>query len=207
MADAQPVALSLARDAAGEDRDILLDYIDACIAGARTTAALEIWNGICRRHLLPYPSSAAGTLTNGDFAQPTLNRGFDWLLDQSAGVSAAQTAPPDPSLHVMLSGRQPEYCGIASHYVAVSPERRYVLHFQYRTEDLPLATGIIWSAGSGPDCPLAAAENWSDHDCAWRASGDQMVLGLAYRRAPGTIRTEGEIRFRRMTIVPDPDSR
>jgi hypothetical protein len=203
LRDAHLAGQSIAAGAGPADRDALLDYVDHALGGAQATAALEIWNALCRRRLLPYQPSTATTLVNGDFAQTISTRGFDWIERPATGVMLFQSRQNGPALEVALSGNQPERCEILAHFVAVDSPGVYVLRFQYRTADLPRESGLIWSAGPEQEFAISATGDWTEGNWRFLTSNPTARLVLAYRRAPGTTRKEGKLFLRRVELKED----
>ena len=101
-----------------------------------------------------------------------------------------------------VSGRQPEQAGVVGRYVSLRPGEKYCLQFDYLTDRLPEPTGLSWSIeGIGP-LPLSAAETWTHIAREFRAPPQARVLALAYRRAAGTTRCQGSVRFRNLLLAP-----
>ena len=198
LVNSDQAALRIARQARSTDRQALLDYVDQSLAAGRFASAFDIWNELCRGRLLPYGTGSAGALANGDFAQPILNRGFDWNLASAAGVTAMRLG--DPALQIRFSGSQPEQFDIMSHFVPLVKNTGYILRFQYRTLDLPPQTGLFWSLAGQQQPPLAAAEDWSSAEWRFQASADTARLVFAYRRCPGTTRGEGKLLLRKIEL-------
>ena len=200
LRDAHAAALRLAPAAAVADREPLLNYVEGSIAAGRALPALEVWNQLCARRLVPYRASAAGSLVNGNFAQPILNRGFDWIERPAGGVVLYQTGAGSPALEISLSGRQPERCEILAQYVPATPRAVYVLRFRYRTSELPKDTGLLWSVDKDQELNLAAAPEWARAEWRFLAPAEAARLVLAYRRAPGTTRREGTVFLREVEL-------
>jgi hypothetical protein len=190
--------LRIARRTQSEHRQVLLDYIDQSLAAGRFTSAFEIWDELCRKRLLPYEAGSTVILVNGDFAQPILNRGFDWNIISNTGVAAMRLG--GSGLQIMFSGNQPEQVDILSHFVPVVKSAVYVLRFQYRTADLPRQTGLFWSLAGQQQSPLAAAEDWSPAEWQFQAPASAARLVLNYRRFPGTTRGAGKLLLRKVEL-------
>lgn len=198
--EAHVIAVRIAGRADAADRDVLLAYVDASLAAGHSDPAREIWDSLCRKGLV----SGAGDpiLTNGDFSQTILNRGFDWRLPQVAGVVSKQTHEDGPSLSLSFSGNQPETCQLLTHFLALTQGMPYVLRFQYRTTDLPEHTGLYWSLGSGREYPLSSAEDWTAAEWHFLATAPQERISIDYRRYLGTTRIEGTLVLRRLEVEP-----
>ncbi len=200
LADAHAAAMSMAATAADADRDLLLAYVDRSLEAARGADAVDIWNHLCSRRLLPYAVAPAGTLVNGDFRQPILQHGFDWILPESTGITQIQTREGGAALEIAFSGKQNEACQLLQHFVWFATHSDYVLRFQYRTDELPAETGLSWSVGNGPAFPLTASPDWATAEWHFQARSELGRIILAYRRSPGTTRHEGSLRLRRIEL-------
>jgi hypothetical protein len=198
LLNADLAALRIARRGQSELRQALLDYVDQSLAAGRFTAAFEIWDELCRERLLPYEAGRTVVLANGDFAQPILNRGFDWNITSNTGVAAMRLG--GPALQIMFSGNQPEQFDILSHFVPLVKSAAYVLRFQYRTADLPRQTGLFWSLAGQQQPPLAAAGDWSSAEWHFHAPAAAARLVFNYRRFPGTTRGEGKLLLRKIVL-------
>jgi O-antigen ligase len=201
--DAGAAACRIASSAGEDDRGVLLDYVDRALDAGEFQAALEIWDHLAARRLVPYEASQPGVLVNGDFRQPILNHAFDWRTPATGCAVAAQTLNAGPALEVSFSGKQPENCEFLNHFVALARGAPYVLRFQYRTRDLPERTGLGWSLGLAPDHQLPAAEEWSTGEWHFQAPAGAVRLVLAYRRALGTRRIEGTLLLRQVRLEVD----
>jgi tetratricopeptide (TPR) repeat protein len=151
--------------------------------------AREVWRLLGR--------STPRGVTNGDFARPPVNHGFDWRLLESAGVTHIHL---DPSGHrILLSGKQPESCDLLRQIVAVETGRQYELHWETRTQGIALPSGIEWSV-AGRRAPVAAAEDWQKGGVSFTAPADLVPITLVYRRPTGQPRAEGFIEIRAVSI-------
>jgi O-antigen ligase len=203
IADAGAVSIRVAANANQDDRGALLDYVDRALDTGQVKSALETWNELAVRRMVPYPTSKPGVLVNGDFRQPILNHAFDWRTPANGCAVVAQTVDGGPALQVSFSGTQPENCEFLNHFVALTEGAQYVLRFQYRTRDLPEQTGLHWSVSLGKDYALSASEEWSTGEWHFQAPTDAVRLVLAYRRALGTRRIEGTILLRQVRLEQD----
>lgn len=200
LPDAHAVALRIMHDAAAEDSDFLMGYIDAALAAGQIGPAREIWDQVDRR-LMPHNDDSV--ITNGDFARPILNRGFDWRLMQVDGVVAIQTRDQGPYLSFSFSGKQPEQCELMAQFLPLTKGAAYVMRFQYKTADLPEHTGLLWSLGQGREYPLKSSEQWTSAEWRVLPSGSVDRLLLRYQRHLGTSRIEGALSMRNIRLIPD----
>jgi hypothetical protein len=82
-ATARDLAHRLSREGGMEEVPSLLGYCEQVLADARPASAVEVWNTLCRRGLLPYGGIAGDApLTNADFAQTPLGSAFDWHTEK-----------------------------------------------------------------------------------------------------------------------------
>ena len=169
------------------DADVvpLLDYCDAALAAKRRDSCLAVWNALCRKRLLPHreldPASGR-VVTEDHFDSPPTGRGFDWRLQDLAGVNIAAFSK---ELRVHFSGRQPEECILAWEYVPVARGTRYQVTVEAEPVDALQIEGIE-----------AALEG--------SAETGLLKLQLRYRRPSGFPRLEGTVAIRgvRVGVAP-----
>jgi tetratricopeptide (TPR) repeat protein len=205
---ALPVTRELLANADESDAAVLLAYCDKLLAGGRGGGALEIWNALCRRKLLPYPAldpERSLSLTNGKFASIPMLRGFDWRVLNTQAVGATRTESP-PGLKFSLSGQQPEQCELLAQFVPSVPSRRYRFSSSYRTFAMP-SDGLRWmvldaaSGGILAASPYLSAEDWHTESLTFSSGNAALVrLVLACQRAPGTVRAEGAVWLRDVNL-------
>jgi hypothetical protein len=208
LATSRKVALRLLPQAREGDLSDLLFCCDRMLAALKGDSALEIWNGLCRRGLVPYaplqPERGA-VLTNGDFLRDPLGSAFDWCFMQLPGVTTVRTGQGG-GLRIVFSGRQPEICEPIAQWIPGGGRGRR-LRVDYRTIEIAPASGLRWTvlnAASGKEVaaiPLSA-DSWSRAEV--RFSPQLVRLALSYRRMPGTTRIEGSVELRRVEVLVDP---
>ncbi len=207
---APAVAAKLARIADGRNLRILLDHTTRMLRAGKPEPALETWNSLCARKLLPYSPLGAGKLpTNGDFAQEPLNAGFDWWATLPAGVTFVRNSIP-PLARFSFSGKEPEQFEAITQFLPVKPSTPYALRFEYRTEGIAPQTGLRWMVFEGTpggaeieaDSPQLASDAWKAARTAFAAGSRTrwVRLALAYRRMPGTTRIAGTLSLRNVTL-------
>ena len=141
---------------------------------------MSVWNILCARNLLPYPSLDNASITNPDFANPTTRNAFDWHLEPTPGIRVTQARN---GLHVRLSGTQPDSCVMAWQYVPLHIGTTYRLR--------PTGgEGLGWSVSY----PSAGTwgELWSARSLRFEAPADVIRLVLAYRRRPAGRTRRGD---------------
>lgn len=211
LAAARPLAGEIGRTAEKGDLARLLADCDAEIARHHVEPALETWNALAARRVIPYgaldPGSGA-SLTNGDFAAEPLQRGFDWRPARVEGAAVSfETAARE--MVVSLEGHQPEYCDFVEQYAPVLPGVRYRLQYRYRTADLAAESGLGFrfldartAAGFASGEVAGPAGDWRDASVPFATpEGCRMLrIVLQYRRPAGAMRAEGRARFRELHL-------
>jgi hypothetical protein len=209
---AQPLAEEIGRTAGLSDQARLLEYCDIEIARRLVKPALEVWNVLAARRVIPYGAldpKAGLSLTNGNFDAPPLMRGFDWSARRVEGASLSF----DTSAHEMavsFEGREAESCDFVEEYVPVLSEAPYRFRYRYRTRDLEAKTGLGFSvldARTGgefaaSDIP-ASFGDWGETTILFSppAGCDLLRILLHYRRPSGSVRAEGGAVFKQMTLA------
>jgi tetratricopeptide (TPR) repeat protein len=217
MEAAGPVAERVLARAGTEDIEALLNYGDHLLEEGQSGPALAIWNALNEKKLLPYaPLSAAmgRSLTNGDFATPNVNAGFDWRFTPPEGIYLERVGKP-PAVFVSFTGREPEDSAILSQYMPVLPNREYVLSVRYRATGIPVESGPrCWVLrGNGSDLlhegGLLPGGSEGDADRAFRFTTPKdttvVLLVFGYKRMPGTVRIEGSVILREFKLALEPE--
>jgi tetratricopeptide (TPR) repeat protein len=203
----KPVWQRVSLDLQPRDREMGLRYAEALLANRQVGDAVHVWNQLCAAHILTYDALDAVRgpfLTNGRFEQAPSGRLFDWKLLPSEGVVARViSADGRKQLQIRFAGAHQESAELAAQSIPVSPAKTYQLKYRYSTADLPDATGLYWSAedaGTGEKlmrpAPLPAAEKgWREGEAVVRTGSQTRLIHLSfgYRRAEGTVRTEGSV--------------
>jgi len=203
LSAAVPVARKLTALATESDRPALLASTDHLLEAGESADALELWNAMCARRLLPYRAldpDHGVSLTDGAFTAEPAGGGFGWRLTNATGITCGRNAS-QPYMWLSLSGSQPPHCEPLSQYIPLVSGKPYRLRFQYRTSDLPPESGLRWQvldASNGAD--LAARSPWLSSP-AWKA--DEVVfaappkalarLVLSYQAVNGAPRLEGSV--------------
>jgi hypothetical protein len=208
---ARPLVEEIGRTAGPSDKARLLWYCDAAIAVRRVKPAIEAWNALAARRVIPYGAldPAAGvSLTNGDFAAQPLTQGFDWRALRVEGASLSF----DMAAHEMalsLEGRQPESCDLVEQYAPVLSGARYCFRYRYRTRDLAAETGLGFrilngltgDEIAGGSVPASSGDGGEGAITFSTPEGcDLLRIPLYYRRPAGSMRAEGSAFFTRLTL-------
>ena len=209
VAGGQAAAERLVPLAESNDTEILLRYCERAMDGGLAASSVGVWNRMCQRRLVPFDplQPARGlSLTNPSLRRPFLERCFDWRVRAPAEVSVFALAD-DGGLKVAFSGRQSEEFEILTQYMPVEPGRRYRIQFEYRTEDIPPASGlgglVVPASGSGQPVgrsPALSSQEWRWEQFEFSTPPAKAIvrLVLQYHRAPGTTRGEGWLLLRRV---------
>lgn len=209
----EPAAVKLAGLATSEDRATLLVWCDREIEAGAVSAALEVWNALCARHLVPYPplDPDRAPLTDGGFAAESVGEGFAWRLAPAVGIVIGRNPAPR-YLWVDFSGDQPETWAPLWQFVPVAPGARYRLHFEYRTSELPTASGLRWSVLDGrtgadlaATSPWLSSSDWKPVELAFTTPASGLLrLTLTCLRLPGATRIAGSLALRHLSLERQP---
>lgn len=136
------------KEATTSESRLALQYIDRLIAAGFITEAVESWNLLCDRALLPHApiDPVQGRyLTNPYFLTDPSGNGFDWRSEIHRGISWYREAPVRDrgALEFRLSGAQTNgITMLAQSIPAVSGV--YRLGFEFATQGMPIYTGVGW---------------------------------------------------------------
>jgi tetratricopeptide (TPR) repeat protein len=199
LAAAEPIAQSLTPEAKAADAPVLLEYCDRLIERQRAAAAVSVWNGLSARRLIALPALAPDrglALTNGNFQSEPLQQAFDWRTSADAEITVTRTESP-LALRFHLSGKQPEHCELLTQFIPLSSGRRYRFRVAYKTA----LAGLRWRIGQLAQSDELSGAGWTSLQLPFTSEASAVErLTLAYDRAPGQIRAEGEIWLRNATI-------
>ncbi len=199
-----PVARQLIAVSTVADTATLLSWSDRLLDSHDLRAALETWNAMCSRRLLPYAAldpERGVSLTDGTFDVDAAGGGFARRIASVPGVSCGRSAK-ERYLWFSFSGTQPERCEPLSEYLALVPARPYRLRFRYRTSDLGLASGLQWQVQDvesgtrlAARSPWLSSPAWKNDEILFTAPAASALarLVLTYQHLPGTPRLEGSV--------------
>jgi tetratricopeptide (TPR) repeat protein len=186
--EVKEVARRLHRD---EDRPTILRACNVLIRSGRVRDAVEI---------CPQPLEFRNTAGTG---------GFEWHFLRVDGLETALLNHPR-ALRLRLYDRRPERCELLWRYVPVSGPGEVTVSADLYTRSLPRESGLHWElfdpvsdANVGRQETYLSAADWT----AGRVSIDVrketkgLRLALVYERAPGTVRTAGDIVLRRVQVT------
>lgn len=188
------------------DTEVLLSACDWLLAQKRPDLALGLWNGLAGR--ISYPTPGGGQLvTNGSFGRPPTSHGFDWHLIPVDGVSSYLNVDPNV-LGFEFSGEEPDGFTLMTQTVPVRAGRAYALAVDYRSSGIAPGSGLSWAVSDeGTSVVLARTASLSSEQgdqanvCFSAPDGAAFVrLSLDYQRQPGTVRVEGKLALREVSL-------
>ncbi len=199
------------RDPQNWGRDDLLPVIeDRLLAAGDRKTALQVWSSMSQggwiRQSVP---DVFHPVTNGNFAVPVYQHGFDWKQMESPGVHIDQIAS-DKLVRFLFSGDEPEQCPLIQQYIPLEAGRTYRLHWRMESSFQPGASGLRWTLTtvgksptgqlSSPDLAAAQADHWRFQAPAQAPLG---LLTLRYARPLGQGRARGAFILRDVTAHAD----
>jgi hypothetical protein len=205
-----PVTQRLLIDNRESDVPVLLAACDRLLELQKAGEAIDVWNGLSAARRIPYgplsPDSAG--VTNGAFSSTPTSQGFDWRAPDVGGVSAVREDATG-GIRLIFSGRQPESCAPLSQFIPVRESAHYEVEYLYNTSGISDGSGLSWNIEytdvkqtANTTAAITSAEKGSTRVLSFDTPpGCHLVrLSLAYRRAPGTTRIEGNIVLRRVRL-------
>jgi hypothetical protein len=209
LAVSGPAAAELAGMSTFEDRSALLYWCDRELEACSVSNTLDVWNTLCARHVLPYKpvDRDRAPLTDGSFSDAPADGGFAWRVAPATGVTIGRNRSPR-YLWASFSGDQAETSTPLLQFVPVTPGATYSLHLEYRTSELPPASGLRWSvfdARTGidlaTDSPWLSNPDWKPVELSFTAPAAGLVrLTLMCQRLPGATRIEGSVALRHLSL-------
>jgi hypothetical protein len=194
------------------DVPLLLTACDRLLEARRIDEAAEIWNRQAAAGRVPFRAPAGEgeqLVVNGRFLAQPASRGFDWRLPAVEGISVSREEGP-PGLRLTFSGSQPEDCEALVQLVPLRRKTAYELSFEYRTREIASGVGLGWritDTGDGTilkEGPSLASETEREGRLSFETREECRLVRLAvrYRRTPGTIRPDGFLVLRNVSLKP-----
>ena len=202
----EAAALTLLTHARVRDTDLVLYACEHFIQGGQPDPAIELWNGLAQRRLIPFQTldlSAGRSLTNASFGVPFTAKGFDWRPSEIEGVTLQQIGSP-AGLRFEFSGHQPASCTLLAQILPLLPGRRYRLRYEYQSG--LSGPGCRWRVLNQLSNPLSKAESFTrgSFEVLVPAGQPLVTLELISRHEPGYVRPEGrlEIESVQLQLIP-----
>jgi len=202
-----PAARSVSEASRIEDVPLLLQVCDRFLEARRVEEATEIWNRLADQGRVPSSTPDEAQLgANSDFRMPPTSHGFDWRLPAMEGISAS--LDEFRGLQLTLSGRQPEDCELLAQLIPLRPGTKYKLQFNYRLQGM--SAGLEWRITDAKDGrvlgegagPTVEGDGASNLPFETPAEFQLARLALRYHRSAGTIRSEGVLVLRSVSLKP-----
>ena len=196
----------------GGERAALLSAVNRLLEGDPALPAVDLWNHLVERRVISSePWKPDRAIVNGSFRFPLLGGGLDWMAGKGDGFSV-DAANPEGFAEVDLTGTQGDASDLLAQTVCAPRGRSYHFQFESSTEQVPAATGVSWEfRDRATGAPIAGAaitgsESWMASGCDIPAAAADRVfrLVLTYRRLPGTVRSEGNVRVRNVRLESRP---
>lgn len=212
LPDAATLAAELAAGASEQEANQLIRIADVLLHDGHFGEALSVWNRLCLRELIPSKTinpDTSDVVTNGDFARPTMARGFDWRIPQLEGVFVTQSPR---CWRIALTGGQPERREIVTQAVPLSPAGLYRFYCRYRSRPAGTASeaarsGLRWRLRIPGVGVLAESEELvlaGDEEMSFefRVPEDVSgaVLSLYHERSSGSMRMEGSVELEEVRL-------
>ena len=191
-AAAMPLVRRLAQTATDQDLGAILGFTNQILSEARSSEAVDLWNSLCRRRLVPdspLDVSAGRSLTNPDFQHAPLGAGFDWHAEGGCGRTALRF---NGALHASFPGDQTDGCVVLWQYVPLESGVRYRLRQNVQADGAASAAGLRWRLFC-PDGRAVWQPVEADLTQGFQAPASIGRLTLIYARLSGTSRLSGEV--------------
>jgi tetratricopeptide (TPR) repeat protein len=165
--------------------------------------ALELWNKLNRNgrfHYAQLDPSADQVLTNADFSTQLDDPGFDWRVNQTAGVRVHRMMGT-PELEFDFDGNEPAVSTLLFQPVVMVQGATYHLSCTVNGEEAN-TSGFGWrlvelSTGATLASGLGDASTRHDGSISWEfqapASSKTMVIAFTYARPTGEARAQGKV--------------
>lgn len=192
----------------GDRTEVLLSACDWLLAQKRPDLALALWKGLASR--ISYPAPGAGPLvTNSSFGRVPTSHGFDWHVMTVDGVSSYRNADPNV-LGFEFSGEEPDGFTLMTQTVPVQAGKSYGLSVDYRSSGIAPGSGLSWAISDERTgavlarTPSISSEQGDQANACFSApDGATFIrLSLDYQRQPGTVRVEGKLGLKKVSLSP-----
>ena len=197
------------------NRESIFTTCETLFVAGKIDEAVALWNKAGQAHWIAFRQLDPATgksVSNENFAEEKLQRGFDWRYSTLAGVAASQSEP-NGGLRLEFSGSQPEKCELMSQYIPLLPGRSYKLAVRYHSEGIPPESGLRWSILTIPASQAVVAGLMTvpgaqrveqAFDFQTPPQRVPMRIVLAYSRSSGTTRIEGRLWIEsvKLTLAP-----
>jgi hypothetical protein len=187
--------------------DLLAGIEDRLLSAGDSESAIAVWAGMRHggwiREGIPSP---ANPLTNGDFAIPFYEHGFDWSPLPVSGVQIDQF-PNRKILRLTFSGDEPESCVLLREYIPVEPGREYRMQWNALPDRIETPSGLAWHVrpvGSAAAAQIVSSDILALPQPSWRfkaPAAKLCLLTLEYARPSGTVRASGSVNLQSVSLA------
>jgi tetratricopeptide (TPR) repeat protein len=198
------------------DLSHVFDYIRYLIAQHEIDQAQIVWRQTARLNALAaYLPSSQNLLVNGDFSQPVLNGGFDWLYqkkrDIALAIDPAQPHNGHNSLLIDFDGQGADESGLRQ-LVVVGPNSNYDFSASFKVQDMEGAGGPLFRIEdfySGQVLfsseLLTDSESWKPTGASFQTGPDTRLVLLHVVRVPSSSPLRGKLWIAdlRLTVHPE----
>ena len=136
-------------------------------------------------------------VTNGDFATPLYQHGFDWRQIRTPGIHFDQIAS-DKLVRFEFSGDEPEQCPLLQQYLPLQGGRDYTLQWRKQSGLQQGPSGLRWTLttiGKSPETQVSSTDLAVGQKDSWHfqlpAGTTLGLLTLQYERPLGQGRVRG----------------
>jgi tetratricopeptide (TPR) repeat protein len=204
--DAAALSRRIVASGRPEDLGTFNDVGARLIQAGDTPAALELWNALCRRSLLPFaPLDPLGGrfLTDWRFEHDPAGLAFHWRAGTAPGVAAGRMSAAG-GYRFDFSGTEPDACDLITETVPLEQSRNYRVRLTYRTTGVSGASGLHLRA-CGEATPDLVSDDWTTVPLAFSSGATRAgTIAIDYRRPPGILRIEGRLELREIVLEPAP---
>jgi len=205
-----PVAQRILIDNREPDVPVLLAACDRLLELQAVGEAIGVWNGLSAARRIPYGplSPDVAGVTNSGFSSTPTSQGFDWRVPDIGGVNVVRE-DASGGIRLIFSGRQPESCTLLSQFIPVRENAHYEMENLYNTSGIADRSGLSWnieytdvrrSTNTTAEIPSVEKGNALVLPFDTPTGCHLARLSLAYQRAPGTTRIEGNIVLRQVRL-------
>jgi hypothetical protein len=189
------------RDADGT-KAVMTD-ISRLLLADKPAQALDLWNKLSRNVSFPYTPLdpvADRVLTNADFSKPLDDAGFDWRVNQTAGIRVRRLVGTS-SLELDFDGDEPAVSTLLFEPVVLAQGSVYRLSCNVDGDESN-TSGFGWrlvelSSGSTLASGLGDVSNRHGATISWEfqapPSSKTMVIAFTYARPAGEARAMGKV--------------
>lgn len=189
------------------ERWLLLSVVDHLLDAGKGAEAVHFWDVLIDHQIVASDrSTPASPLTNTHFRFDAADGGLNWRLNPADHIEA-QLATDPGEVVFRVDGHQPESVELLRQRVYLPAGSDYQLVVESRTEGLVDDNGLGWQivdrAGQiKTTLAVHPSEDWRRETVPLSVPTQEGVVSvvLTCRRLPGSVRAEGTVRFRLVSL-------